>query len=419
MKNTSRFGSAAVLAALAALIAPATSGLTLAAEPIKVGFSMALTGAFAGNGKAALLATQMWADDQNAKGGLLGRPIELIPYDDQSNASLVPGIYTKLLDVDKVDLVISGYGTNIIGPAMPVVMEHNKVFMSLAGLRVNDQFRYNKYFQIQPLGPDAHLTFAQGFFEVAMTMDPKPKTVAISVADSEFPQTSAIGARAWAKKYGIEIVYDRSFPPNAVDFAPIVRAIQAVNPDIVYITCFPPNTVGIVRGVREASFKPKLIGGGMVGPQYAAVKQQLGPLLNGFVSFEDFVPAPTTDFPGIHEFLGRYKPKAVAAGVDPLGYYLPPFSYAGMQIIGAAVEATGGLDQNKMADYIHKATHRTIVGDVRFGADGEWEQSRIFMVQYQGIFGSGLEQFERPGTQPILYPSAYKSGKLQYPLLEP
>jgi branched-chain amino acid transport system substrate-binding protein len=286
-------------------------------------------------------------------------------------------------------------------------------------LRVNDQFHYNKYFQIQPLGPDAHLTFAQGFFDVAMTMDPKPKTVAISVADSEFPQTSAIGARAWAKKYGIEIAYDRSFPPNAVDFAPIVRAIQAVNPDIVYVTCFPPNTVGIVRGVREASFKPKLIGGGMVGPQYAAVKQQLGPLLNGFVSFEDFVPAPTTDFPGIREFLGRYKPKAVAAGVDPLGYYLPPFSYAGMQIVGAAVEAAGGLDQNKMADYIHKATHRTIVGDVHFGADGEWEQGRIFLVQYQGITGNGLEQFERPGTQAILYPSAYKSGKLQYPLSEP
>jgi len=419
MKNTSRSGSAAVLAAVAALIAPATSGQSFAADPIKIGFSMALTGAFAGNGKAALLATQMWADDQNAKGGLLDRPILLIPYDDQSNPSLVPGIYTKLLDVDKVDLVISGYGTNIIGPAMPVVMEHNKVFMSLAGLRVNDQFHYNKYFQIQPLGPDAHLTFAQGFFDVAMTMDPKPKTVAISVADSEFPQTSAIGAREWAKKYGIEIVYDRSFPPNAVDFAPIVRAIQAVNPDIVYITCFPPNTVGIVRGVREAAFTPKLIGGGMVGPQYAAVKQQLGPLLNGFVSFEDFVPEPTTNFPGISEFLGRYKPKAVAAGVDPLGYYLPPFSYAGMQIIAAAVEATGGLDQNKIADYIHKAMHRTIVGDVRFGTDGEWEQARIFMVQYQGISGNGLEQFERPGTQAILYPSAYKSGKLQYPLPKP
>jgi len=419
MRSANRFRSAAVLVALAALIAPATFDRTFAADPIKIGFSMALTGAFAGNGKAALLATQMWADDQNAKGGLLGRPVELVPYDDQSNASQVPGIYTKLLDVDKVDLVISGYGTNIIGPAMPVVMQHNKVFMSLAGLRVNEQFHYDKYFQIQPLGPDAHLTFAQGFFDVAMTMDPKPKTVAISVADSEFPQTSAIGAREWAKKYGIDIVYDRSFPPNAVDFAPIVRAIQAVNPDLVYITCFPPNTVGIVRGVREASFKPRLIGGGMVGPQYAAVKQQLGPLLNGFVSFEDYVPEPTTNFPGISAFLGRYKPKALAAGVDPLGYYLPPFSYAGLQIVAAAVEAANGLDQNKIADYIHKATHRTIVGDVRFGADGEWAQARIFLVQYQGITGNGLEQFERPGTQVILHPSAYKSGKLQYPLIEP
>jgi len=301
---------------------------------------------------------------------------------------------------------------------MPVVMKHNKVFMSLAGLRVNEQFRYGKYFQIQPLGPDAHLTFAQGFFEVAMGMDPRPKTVAISVADSEFPQTAAIGAREWAKKYGLDISYDRSFPPNAVDFAPIVRAIQAAKPDIVYIACFPPNTVGIVRSVREAGFKPRLIGGGMVGPQYAAAKQQLGPLLNGFVSFEDFVPEPTTNFPGIREFLGRYKPKAAAAGVDALGYYLPPFSYAGMQIIATAAEATKGLDQNKMADYIHKATHRTIVGDVRFGKDGEWEQARMFQVQYQGITGNSLEQFERPGTQVILFPPAYKSGKLQYPLPE-
>jgi branched-chain amino acid transport system substrate-binding protein len=419
MRITNRFRLRAVLAALAALIAHATFDQAFAADPIKIGFSMAVTGAFAGNGKAALLATQMWAEDQNAKGGLLGRPVELVFYDDQSNPSQVPGIYTKLLDVDKVDLVISGYGTNIIGPAMPVVMQHNKVFMSLAGLRVNDQFHYDKYFQIQPLGPDAHLTFAQGFFDVAMTMDPKPKTVAISVADSEFPQTSAIGAREWAKKNGLDITYDRSFPPNTVDFAPIVRAIQAANPDIVYITCFPPNTVGIVRSVREAGFKPRLIGGGMVGPQYAAVKQQLGPQLNGFVSFEDFVPEPTTNFPGIQEFLGRYKPKAIAAGVDPLGYYLPPFSYAGMQIIAAAVEATNGLDQNKMADYIHKTTHPTIVGDVRFGADGEWEKARIFQVQYQGINGNGLEQFERPGTQVILFPPAYKSGTLQYPLSNP
>jgi branched-chain amino acid transport system substrate-binding protein len=407
---------AIVSAALAVLSCPATFKATLAAEPIKIGFSMALTGAYAGNGKAALLATQMWAGDQNAKGGLLGRQIQLVNYDDQSNPSLVPGIYTKLFDIDKVDLVISGYGTNIIGPAMPLVMQHNKVFMSLAGLRVNEQFHYDKYFQIFPFGPNAHITFAQGFFDVAMTMNPKPRTVAVSVADSEFPQTAAIGAREWAKKYGLKVVYDRSFPPNQVDFAPIVRAIQAANPDLVYITCFPPNAVGIVRAIRESGLRPMLIGGGMVGPQYASVKQQLGPLLNGFVSFESFVPEPTTTFPGVKEFLARYKPRATAAGVDALGYYLPPFSYAGMQILAAAVEATKGLDQNKIAGYIHTTTHHTIAGDVRFGPDGEWAEGRIFQVQYQKIIGSGLEQFEQPGTQVILFPSDYRSGTLEYPL---
>jgi len=165
--------------ALAALNALAMPVRAIAAEPIKIGFSMALTGAYAGNGKAALLATQMWANDQNARGGLLGRPVQLVNYDDQSNPSLVPGIYTKLFDIDKVDLVISGYGTNIIGPAMPLVMQHNKVFMSLAGLRVNEQFHYNKYFQIFPFGPKADITFAQGFFDVAMWMNRSPDIVYI------------------------------------------------------------------------------------------------------------------------------------------------------------------------------------------------------------------------------------------------
>ena len=99
--------------------------------PIKIGFSMALTGSLAVNGKSGLLAMQIWKEDVNAKGGLLGRPVELVYYDDQTNPSLVPGIYTKLLDVDKVDLVVSAYGTNVTAPALPVVIQHNKTFMGL------------------------------------------------------------------------------------------------------------------------------------------------------------------------------------------------------------------------------------------------------------------------------------------------
>src|SRR6476469_7179755 len=141
------FGKLAAGAA-ASVAAPAIAQ----GKPLTIGFSMNLTGPLAPNGKAALLAAQIWETDINAKGGLLGRPVKLIYYDDQSNPSTVPGLYTKLLDVDKVDLVISGYATNMIAPAMPIIMQHNRTFLSLFGLAVNSEFNYPKYFSFTPTG---------------------------------------------------------------------------------------------------------------------------------------------------------------------------------------------------------------------------------------------------------------------------
>src|SRR6202171_5357940 len=161
----------------------ATFGLgrpAAAADPIKIGFSMSLTGGLAGGGKSALLAFEIWKDEVNAKGGLLGRPVQLIYYDDQSNGSLVPGIYTKLLDIDKVDLVVSAYATNQIAPAMPIVMQRNLLFMALFGTGVNDNFRYDKYFQILPNGKETRLAPSLGFLETAMTMEARAQTIARS-----------------------------------------------------------------------------------------------------------------------------------------------------------------------------------------------------------------------------------------------
>ena len=156
---------AAVLAALFAA-APMGQAQTPSGQPISIGFSMALTGSLAVNGKSGLLATQIWAEDVNAKGGLLGRPVKLVFYDDQTNPAVVPGIYTKLLDVDKVDLVVSGYGTNIAAPAMPVVMQHNSMFISLFALDINEEFKYPKYFSMLPVGPDPRPAITEGFFEL-------------------------------------------------------------------------------------------------------------------------------------------------------------------------------------------------------------------------------------------------------------
>ena len=389
-----------------------------AAEPIKIGLSMSLTGGLAGGGKSALLGMQVWVEDINAKGGLLGRPVQLVYYDDQSNGANVPGIYSKLIEIDKVDLVVSAYATNQIVPAMPIVMQKNLVFMALFGTGVNDKFHYDKYFQILPNGKETRFGPSLGFLETAMTMEPKPTTIALAGADAEYAQTVLAGAREKVKELGLKIVYDRSYPPNTVDFGPVVRSIQAVNPDIVYIASYPPDSVGMVRAAHEAGLKTRMFGGGMIGLAFAPVKQQLGPLLNGIVSYDVYVPEPTMKFLGIDEFLAKYRRKAAAEGVDPLGFYLPPFAYAELQILGEAITKTGGLDQGKIAAFIHANAFRTIVGEVKFAENGEWEKSRILFVQYQGVSGSGVDQFKQPGRAVILYPPEFRSGKFLYPYSE-
>lgn len=408
------FGRRAVLAAAAAALALGTS-MARAEDPIRIGFGMALTGPLAPNGKSALLAMKIWEEDTNAKGGLLGRQVKLVYYDDKSSPSEVPSIYTKLLDVDKVELIVGGYATNMLAPAMPVVMQKNKLFIGILGLAVNTEFNYPNYFAMIPSGPDPKRAFARGFFEVALAQNPKPATVAIVAADAEFARNASDGARDIAKQDGLKIVYDRTYPPSTTDFAPIVRAIQATNPDLLVICSYPLDSVGMVRAINEIGLKPKMIGGAMVGLQATVFKTQLGPLLNGIVNYDFWLPVPKMNFPGVAELMTKYQSRAPAEGVDPLGYYMAPWGYAYLQVLGAAVEATKSLDDEKLADYVRSTTFKTVVGDVKFGAKGEWDQSRVIVVQFQNIKGNDVGQFKDISTQVIVWPSEYKSGDVIYP----
>jgi branched-chain amino acid transport system substrate-binding protein len=402
-------GVATAVVALAGLwLAPAT-----AQQPIKIGFSMALTGPLGAGGKSALIAMEIWRDDINAKGGLLGRKVEFVYYDDQTSPAKVPAIYTKLLEVDNVDLVVSSYGTNVIAPAVPIIMRKKMVFPALFGLAANEEFKYDRYFGIMPAGPAPKTDWSKGFFELAKSKG--VKTVAIAAADAEFAQNAAAGARDNAKAMGFEIVYDKSYPPPTTDFTPIVRAIQATNPDAVYIGSYPPDSTGMVKAANELGLKTKLFGGGMVGLQFAAIQKNLGPMLNGIVNYDFWVPAPTLNFPGIDAFLKKYQEKAAGAGVDPLGHYLPPFAYAYLQILGQAVEATKGLDQGKIAEHMQKTTYETVVGPVKYGANGEWATSRVLMVQFRDLKPDDMEQFNKVGSRVVLYPATVKSGDLVFP----
>src|SRR5262252_3447802 len=402
--------------ALAGAVTGFAGSANAQAKPLTIGFGMALTGGLAPNGKGALLAMQIAEEDINAKGGLLGRPVKLVYYDDQTNPSTVPGLYTKLIEVDKVDVVVSGYGTNMIAPAMPVVMQKDRTFFSLFGLAVNSEFHYPRYFSVLPAGGSRPKeAFAEGFFEVAMEQDPKPQTLALVGADAEFPRNAMEGVRNIAKKYNIKILYDKTYPPTTTDYTPIVRAIAATNPDIFFACSYPPDSVGIIRASSEIGFKPKIYGGGMVGLQATAIKTQLGPLLNGIVVYDFWLPWAGFATDEAREFLKKYQAKSAEAGVDILGYYLPPFSYARMQVIAQAVTATGGTNDDKLADYCRKTTFKTVVGDVAFNAEGEWATAQVMAVQFQGVNGNGVDQFKDPKTEVILWPKQYATGKIVYP----
>ena len=407
--------------ALAAMVvATALTGLADGAaaqsgEPIKIGFSMAMTGGLAANGKSALLAQKIWEEDVNAKGGLLGRPVKLVYYDDQSNPSTVPGIYTKLLDIDKVDLIIGAYATAQIAPAMPIAMSKNKVFVTLLGLAVNSEFNYANYFAMIPSGPDAKPSLTKGFFDTAMVQNPKPQSVAIVAADQEFSRNASDGARENARKAGLKVVYDKTYPPSTTDYAPIVRAIAATNPDIVVICSYPPDSVGMVKGVNEIGFKPKMIGGAMVGLQATALKVQLGPMLNGFVNYDFWLPVAKMQFPGVDDLIRKYQVRAAAEGVDALGSYMAPFAYAQLQVLQQAIGATRSIEDRKLADYMRASTFKTVVGDVKFGKDGEWAQSRVLQIQFHDVKSNDVEQFRAMNTQTVVTPDEYKSGNVIYP----
>ncbi|MBL8376426.1 MAG: amino acid ABC transporter substrate-binding protein [Burkholderiales bacterium] len=415
--KSSRFAGArgrrTFLAASGALAAAASTGIKAQGAPIKIGLSIAQTGGLGAGGKAALLGQQIWRDDVNAKGGLLGRKVELVVYDDQSNPATTPGIYTKLLDVDKVDLLVAPYGTNPTAPIMPLVKQRQLLLIGNFSFEVNEKVQHDMWFNNSPWNDS--VSWSIGFMELAKKRG--AKSVAFLAADAEFSQNLVTGARNLAKHQGLNAVYDQKYPPNTTDFSAMIRALKATKPDIVFVMSYPSESVAIVRAVNEIGLgeNVKLFGGGMVGLQFGPIMESLGSQLNGIVNFHSYVPEKTVNYPGVGDFLKRYAERAKVEKVDPLGFYLPPYNYAIGQIIEAAVTATKSLDQKQLAGWLRANEVKTIVGPMSWGKNGEWRIPRVLMVQFQGIKDKNLEQYRQPGRQVILYPENVKSGELKFP----
>jgi branched-chain amino acid transport system substrate-binding protein len=396
------------------LFAAALAAVSLTAfaqQPIKIGMSMPQTGALSGGGQAALVALRMWVEDVNAKGGLLGRKVEFIAYDDQTNPANVPGIYTKLLEVDKVDLLIAPYGTVPTAAIMPMVKERGLLLMGNFSFQVNRTVKHDMWFNNSPWN-DASSWF-EGFIETGKKAG--AKTIAILAEDQEFAQNLAAGTRELTKKHGLKVVFDQNYPMTTTDYSSLVRAIRQADADIVFVASYPNNSVAIVRAVNEIGIgkNVKMFGGGMVGLQFTPIMTNLGSLLNGIVNYNTYVPG--MKYPGIEEYFARYAKKAVEAKVDPLGYYITPYNYAIGQMLEQAITATKSLDQKRLAEYLRKNEMKTIVGPIRYGPDGEWANPRVVQAQFRGIKDKDTDQFKQPGKQVVISPPAYKTGDVIVP----
>ena len=416
----------AVYAVVALLLSPLTAR---AADPIKVGFSMALTGAVAQNGKQLIIALELWRDDVNAHGGLLGRPVELVYYDDQSNPANVPGIYTKLITVDKVDLLLGPYATNMAAPAVPVIMEHNMMTVSILAIGVNRYFHYPRYFDMIPVGPDGVRSFSRGFFELAAAAQPKPQTVAIIAADAEFsPENSSAGRCARERQCAGIRLQDRLRPELPADHDRLcaggARGAGAANPDIVFVAAYPPDTVGIMRAAAES------------WPQAENVRRHHDRIVDQRRSVHGIRPAglerrrhhaklraghKTFNFPGIDDVLKRNTRSAKrppARRSTPFGYRLRAVRLRRRP--GALAQAVAGdeLARSRQDRRLHATATRfhTVVGDVEYDAAGRMGEAAHAVHPVPECSAEGnLAQFGDGSVEPILWPPQFKTGEMIYP----
>jgi branched-chain amino acid transport system substrate-binding protein len=384
-------------------------------SPLRIGYCLSLSGALASNGKTARLAHQIWQENVNKSGKLLGRPVELVCLDDQTTPNLVADIYKRLLDIEKVDLVIGGYGDNSVAPAMPLIIERKRFFIGLMALAVNAKFHYPQYFVMIPTGPYPNTALSEGFFEIAGLQSPKPETVAILVADAPFSQSPVQGAKENLTRQGMRVISEGRYALSTTDFRPYMEDLKRTNPDVLFLCSYINDSIGLIKAINEAGVSPKVVGGAMIGPQNGVVKRELGALLNGLVNYEYWLPVASLMNPQIESLVTTYQDRAEKAGADPLGYYVAPMAYAQLQVLEQAVNAVGSLDDAALSDYTRQTTFETVVGKVTFGEGGGWAEPRVLTVQFRDIKSNNISEFKKSDTEAVVFPPEAASAGLIYP----
>jgi branched-chain amino acid transport system substrate-binding protein len=376
------FGSG-VLAARAA---------TPGGKPIVIGASVSLTGRFADGGKYTQQGYQEWVDEQNAKGGLLGRPLELKIYDDQSDAATGVRLYERLVNEDHVDLLAGPYGSALTAPTTNVA-ERYKMAMICPEDAAPATFQRGLHTVFQGLPAAAH--YVDGVLDIAKSKG--YKTIAVVGEDSPFPHAIANAVPDLAKKDGMTIVYTEFYPPNNSDFSSLVQKIKAANPDVVLAGSFVPDSIGILRGLKQVNFAPKILYEA-IGGSDPAFSPAVGADAEGVMATTAW--SATLKTSGNDDFV-----KAFTAKYGRPPDYHAASAYSGLMVLAEAVKRAGSLDQEKIIANLASLSMPTLLGTYKVEpATGLQIGYQAYVLQWQGA------------KQPLIYPPDRAQAKPLVPV---
>jgi branched-chain amino acid transport system substrate-binding protein len=341
-----------------------------AQAPIKIGASLSLTGTYAKPGTYQKEGYEVCADELNAKGGLLGRKVEFVMYDDQSSTQTAQRLYEKLITEDKVDVVMGPYSSAITESVAGITEKYKKVMVSPLAATTSI-FRQGRKYIFMVISP------AEVYLEGLVDMAAKRglKTIAIVNEDTLFPKATVAGTAELAKKRGLQIVLQEAYPKGNTDFSALLVKIKAANPDVIAAATYFDDAVAITRQMKELNVNPKMYGVTVGGdlPEFYDTLKQNAEYVYGATQWE-----PTLPYPGNQEWYETYKKEF---GHEPS--YHSAAGYAGCIIYAEAAKRANNLDADRVREQLLKLEMRTIFGDYKVEADGFQVAHKMVTFQWQ------------------------------------
>ena len=341
-----------------------------AQTPIKIGASMSVTGTYAKPGSYQKEGYDVCIDELNAKGGLLGRKVELVIYDDQSQPATAVKLYEKLITEDKVDAIMGPYSSPVTEAAVNVTEKYKKVMVAPLAATTSI-FKKGRKYVFMVISP------AEVYLEGLIDMAAKRglKTIAVVNEDTLFSKAAASGAVELAKKKGLQVVYTEAYPKGSTDFSALLTKLKAANADVLAAATYFDDAVALTRQMKELNVNPKMYGVTVGGdlPEFYDTLKQNAEYVYGATQWE-----PTLPYPGNQEWYETYKKEF---GHEPS--YHSAAGYAGCIIYAEAAKRANNLDADRVREQLLKLEMRTIFGDYKVEADGFQVAHKMVTFQWQ------------------------------------